>query len=226
MAERILILAKSGSGKTTSLENFNPEDVMVIQPRKKRLPFSHTGWDKWNKDTGKGSIFQINTFDGVKAVLAKMEEVGKKVVIIDDFVYIMAQRVMNDIDIKGFDKWTELAAAFNDLTNFIEDMDEDMRVYILTHTDTDENGAIKMKTAGKLIDNLLTPEGMFTIVFGMTKNDSGSFFITNGSSMDPYKSPKGMFKDKQIPNDLKEVDDRICEFWNIENKTSTLKTKS
>ena len=223
MAEGILILAKSGSGKTTSLENLNPDEVMVIQPRKKRLPFSMKGWNKWNKDTQKGSIFQINTFDGVKAVLQKMQEAGKKIIIIDDFVYIMAQRVMNDIDIKGFDKWTELAAAFNDMTNFIEDMNEDIRVYIMTHTDTDENGAIKMKTAGKLIDNLLTPEGMFTIVFGMTKNDGGSFFITNGSSMDPYKSPKGMFKDKQVPNDLKAIDDRICEFWDIDNKTTDRK---
>ena len=68
MAEGILVLAKSGSGKTTSLENLNPDDVMVIQPRKKRLPFSTEGWDKWDKDTSKGSIFQINTFDGVKAV--------------------------------------------------------------------------------------------------------------------------------------------------------------
>lgn len=223
MAEGILILAKSGSGKTTSLENLNPEEVMVIQPRKKRLPFEHKEWKKWNKDTAKGSIFQTNTFENVKQVLQRMEDVGKKVVIIDDFVYIMAQRVMNDIDLVGFDKWTQLAADFNDLTNFIEDMDEDMRVYIMTHTDTDENGGIKMKTAGKLIDNLLTPEGMFTIVLGMTKNDSGSYFITNGSTMDPYKSPKGMFKEKQIPNDLKSVDDRICEFWDIGKKLTAKK---
>jgi hypothetical protein len=218
MAEPILILAKSGTGKTTSLRNMNPEEVMVIQPRKKRLPFPHTNWKKWNKETSTGSIFQVNTFDGVRAVLAKMQEVGKKVVVIDDFVYIMAQRVMNDIDIKGFDKWTQLASDFNDLMTFIDDMNEDMRVYILTHTDTDDSGMIKMKTAGKLIDNLLTPEGMFNIVFGMTKNDNGAFFITNGSSLDPYKSPMGMFDEKQIPNDLTIVDDRICEFYGIDNK--------
>lgn len=223
MAEGILVLAKSGSGKTASLENLNPDESLVIQPRKKRLPFPHKAWNKWDKDSQKGSIFQTNEFHVIKAVLQKMQEVGKKVVIIDDFVYIMAQRVMNDIDITGFDKWTQLAADFNDLTNFIEDMDEDMRVYIMTHTDTDENGFIKMKTAGKLIDNLLTPEGMFTIVFGMTKNDSGSYFITNGSSMDPYKSPKGMFAEKQVPNDLKTIDDRICDFWDIDNKLTPIK---
>jgi len=220
MAEKILILSSSGKGKTTSLRNFNPEEVMVIQPVKKRLPFPHKDWKKWDKETAKGSIFQTNTFAGLKAVLTKMQEVGKKVVIIDDFVYVMAQRVMEEVAIQGYEKWTELAAEFHDLMNHIENLNEDMRVYTLTHTDTDENGSTKMKTAGKLIDNLLTPEGLFTIVFGMTKNDSGSFFITNGSSMDPYKSPMGMFKDKQIPNDLKVVDDTICDFYGIELATT------
>ncbi len=215
MAEKILILAKSGSGKSTSIRTLDPETTMVIQPKRKRLPFPHKDWKKWNKDTSKGSIFQINTFTGIKAVLTKMEQVGKKVIIIDDFVYVLADRVMADIDIKGFDKWTELAADFNDLMSHIDNMHEDIRVYIMTHTDEDDLGRIKMKTAGKLIDNLLTPEGMFTIVLGMIKNDSGSFFITNGGSMTPYKSPMEMWNDKQIPNDLKAVDDRICEFYDI-----------
>ena len=217
IAEKILILAKSGSGKSTSIRNLDPKTTMVIQPKKKRLPFPHKDWKKWDKDTQSGSIFQINTFSGIKAVLTKMEEVGKKTIIIDDFVYVLAERVMSDVDITGFAKWTELAVDFNDLMNHIDDMDEDIRVYIMTHTDEDDTGRIKMKTAGKLIDNLLTPEGMFTIVLGMAKTDSGSFFITNGSSMTPYKSPMEMWNDKQIPNDLKAVDDRIVEFYGIED---------
>ena len=215
MAEKILILAKSGSGKSTALRTMDPKTTMVIQPKKKRLPFPHKDWAKWDKASSTGSIFQINTFSGIKAVLTKMEEVGKKTIIIDDFVYVLADRVMNDIDIKGFDKWTELAADFNDLMTHIDNMHEDIRVYIMTHVDEDDVGRVKMKTAGKLIDNLLTPEGMFTIVLGMTKNDSGSFFITNGGSMTPYKSPMDMWEDKQIPNDLRAVDDRICEFYDI-----------
>jgi hypothetical protein len=223
MAEAILILADSGKGKTSSLRNLNPNEVMVIQPIKKRLPFKHTDWKKWNKDTSTGSIFQIDTFSGIKAVLTRMEEVGKKIVIIDDFVYFFAKRVMNDIDIKGFDKWSLLAQEFQQLMDHIDNLNEDMRVYILTHTDTDEMGAVKMKTAGKLIDNLLTPAGYFTIVLGMAKTDSDSFFITNGGTMDPYKSPFDMFAEKQIPNDLKLVDDTICDFYDIDNKTTKIK---
>ena len=222
MAEAILVIAKSGSGKTTSLRNMNPDEVMIIQPRKKRLPFPHKNWKKWDKDTATGSLFQVNTFSGVQAVLNKMEEVGKKVVVIDDFVYLFSQKVMDDIDIKGYDKWNEIGLEFNNMMNHIENLDENMRIYILTHSDVNDLGQIKMKTAGKLIDNLLTPEGYFNIVFGMTKNDNGAFFITNGTSLDPYKSPMGMFKDKQIPNDLKDVDDKICDFYGIDNKLSSI----
>ncbi len=217
MAEKILILAKSGSGKSTSIRTMDPETTMVIQPKKKRLPFPHKDWKKWDKKTQSGSIFQINTFSGIKSVLTKMEEVGKKTIIIDDFVYVLADRVMADVDITGFTKWTELAVDFNDLMTHIDNMNEDIRVYIMTHTDEDDIGRIKMKTAGKLIDNLLTPEGLFTIVLGMVKSDAGSFFITNGTSMTPYKSPMEMWKDKQIPNDLKAVDDRIVEFYDIKD---------
>ena len=223
MAEKILILSASGSGKTTALRNFEPEDVMVIQPVKKRLPFPHKKWKMWDKESSSGSIFQIDTFSGIKAVLAKMNEVGKKVVVIDDFVYVIANRVMADVDVVGFNKWSELAADFSDLMNFIETLNPDMRVYIMTHPDVDDNGIVKMKTAGKLIDNLLTPVGLFTIVLGMTKNDNGSFYITNGSTRDPYKSPMGLWKEKQIPNDLQKVDSDICNFWDIPNKVDRIK---
>lgn len=223
MADGILILSKSGQGKTTSLRNFNPEEVMVIQCKKKRLPFPHKNWKKWDKASAKGSIYNVTTFASVRAALKKMDEVGKKVVIIDDLVYLFANKVMADIDITDWGKWTEIAAEFDETIKTIEAMNEDMRVYILTHTDTNDVGEIQMKTAGKLIEKLMTPEGMFTIVFGMEKTDSGSFFITNGTARDPYKSPMNMFKEKKIPNDLQAADNVISEFWSIGNKTTAVK---
>ena len=104
MAEAVLILAKSGSGKTTSLRNLDPKDTMVIQARKKRLPFENAkDWKMWDKASATGSVFRTSTFAGVKAVLGKMQDVGKKIVIIDDFVYLFSQKVMDDIEIKGYD---------------------------------------------------------------------------------------------------------------------------
>lgn len=223
MAEGIMILAKSGRGKTTSLRNFEPDDVMIVQCKKKRLPFPHKEWKKWDKDSSSGSIFNVNTFAEVNAVLQKMSEVGKKVVVIDDLVYLFANQVMAEVDNTSWDKWTQLAIDFDSVIKTIESLRDDMRVYILTHPDEDENGETKMKSSGKLIEKLLTPEGNFTVVLGMTKSDNGSFFITNGTTRDPYKSPMGMFKDKQIPNDLQTVDTGICDFWDISSKTTRIK---
>lgn len=152
-----------------------------------------------------------------------MAEVGKKVIIVDDLVYLFANQVMAEVDNQDWSKWTQLAIDFDSVIKTIESIDEDIRVYIMTHPDEDENGNVKMKSSGKLIEKLLTPEGQFTVVLGMTKNDNGSFFITNGSARDPYKSPMGMFKEKQVPNDLQKLDDTICDFWSIKNKTTRIK---
>ena len=215
MAEKILILSESGKGKSTSIRNLDPDKTMVIQAYKKRLPFKHDEWKTWNKETQKGSLFTATNFATVEAVLLKMDKAGKEVVIIDDFVYLISGKVLDDTAIKGFDKWNELGLAFMHLMETIDNLRDNMRVYILTHTDTNDMGQVKMKTAGKLIDNLITPAGLFTIVLGMAKTDDQAFFITNGSTMDPYKSPMDMFKDKQIPNDLKVVDETVCKFWGI-----------
>ncbi len=213
--EKILILASSGKGKSTSLRNLDPEKTMVIQAYKKRLPFKHKDWKHWDKETQTGSIFYAPSFEIAEAAVKKMAEVGKEIIIIDDFVYLFANRVMTDAEQKGFDKWNFLAASYYNLLKSIDEAESDARVYIMTHTDQDENGIIKMKTAGKLVDNLMTPEGQFTMVLGMKKTEDGAFFITNGSGTVPYKTPMDMFPDKEIPNDLKAIDDVITDFYDI-----------
>jgi hypothetical protein len=144
-----------------------------------------------------------------------VRKLEKKIVIIDDFIYSMAGRVMDDIDNKGYDKWSELANEFYKLIEFADELDDDMVLVIASHSEI-EDGFIKMKTAGKLIDNLLTPAGMFNVVLGMTKDESGHYFITNGTSLDPFKSPMGMFKDKKVPNDIAAVIARMKEFYGMD----------
>ena len=102
MAEKTLILAKSGSGKTTSLRNLDPDISMVIQPIAKRLPFPDgKNWLAWDKDTSTGSRYVTRDLHKMKPFINKMVSVGKKIIIIDDFVYTMAGKVMDDIDDKG-----------------------------------------------------------------------------------------------------------------------------
>ena len=156
---KTLILAKSGSGKTASLRNIDPKEAVLIQVIKKDLPFpSGKDWKSWVKDEGGSKIVLSNPLV-IQNFMTTAVEAGKKIIILDDFVYIMANKVMADIDQKGYDKWNELARDVYDLLKFPDTLPDDVRVYFMTHIEEDANGNIKMKTAGKLIDNLLTPEG-------------------------------------------------------------------
>ena len=225
MAEKTLILAKSGAGKTTSLRNLDPDTTMVIQPVNKRLPFeSGKNWKLWDKESSTGSRFVTRDLHKMKPFMQKMVDVGKKVIVIDDFVYCISGKVMDDIDDKGYDKWSELARDVYSLLEFTDSLPEDIRVYILTHIEEDANGNIKMKTAGKLIDNLITPEGLFTTVLGAAFVDGQYKFKTNKDrNSEPYKSPIGMFKDLLIDNDIKAIDDTLVSYYGIEEVSHTPK---
>lgn len=222
MAEKTLIIAKSGSGKSASLRNVDPQKAVCIQVISKRLPFPDgKNWEKWQKETetepAKGSRITISDPKMITKFIAKAVGIGKKIIVIDDLVYAMANKVMDEVENKDWDKWTYLAKEIYDLFKSIDELPEDVRVYFLTHTEEDANGNIKMKTAGKLLDNLITPEGMFTIVLGAAMKDEKYVFKTKKEHIsEPYKTPMGMFENAYIDNDLDVVDSTICEYYGIE----------
>lgn len=221
MAEKTLIIAKSGSGKSASLRNVDPEKAVCVQVISKRLPFPDgKNWKLWEKATeekpANGSRIVISDPKIISKFIVKAVEAGKKIIIIDDLVYSMANKVMDEVENKDWDKWTYLAKEIYDLFKSIDDLPEDVRVYFLTHTEEDANGNIKMKTAGKLLDNLITPEGMFTIVLGAALKDEKYVFKTKKEHVsEPYKTPMGMFENTYIENDLKVVDQTICDYYGI-----------
>ena len=53
MAQGILVIAESGSGKSTSIENLDPKETFIINISGKALPFK--GWKSkysiWSKET-------------------------------------------------------------------------------------------------------------------------------------------------------------------------------
>lgn len=210
-------MARSGAGKTTSLRNLDPEQSVVVQVLNKGLPFENAPkWKKWNKETQSGSRIFLSSVLNMQSFITKAVAAGKKIIIVDDLVYIMANKVMAEVENTSWDKWTYLAKEIFDFFNFFDSLPEDVRVYILTHVEEDSNGNIKMKTAGKLLDNLITPEGMFAMVLGAEFKDGNHYFKTNKDrNSEPYKTPMGMFEEKLINNDLKAIDDRICEYYDI-----------
>ena len=83
------------------------------------------------------------------------------------------------------------------------------------HVDLDQNGNEKFKTIGKLLDEKVTLEGLFTIVLKTVVTDGKYQFSTQTNGADTVKSPMGMFKETLIENDLKMVDASIREYWGL-----------
>ena len=87
----------------------------------------------------------------------------------------------------------------------------------MMHEDTDDYGNIRAKTIGKLLDEKICLEGMFTIVMRCVNNMTEHKFITQSDGGAISKSPEDMFDSIEIPNDLLYVDNTIREYYGIEN---------
>lgn len=216
MGISVLVLGQSGRGKSSSIENLNPEETLVIKSISKPFPFKSSEWKKFDKDTKTGSYIVTDNYDIIKQALLKAESLGKKVVVIDDMQYLMANDFMRKSNEKGFDKFTTIAKDLWELISIAnEKIPEDIRVYMLSHTEETTNGETKIKTIGKLLDEKITVEGMVTICLGAEKEDSNYFFTTQNNGSNTCKSPRGMFDDYRIENNLRFVDDKICEFYGL-----------
>ena len=150
-------------------------------------------------------------------ILKEMQSTKKPVIVIDDAQYLMANEFMRRATERGYDKFTEIAQNFWNLVNKVKELPDNQIVYFLAHIERDQNGNEKIKTIGKLLDEKITVEGMFTIVLKTNVTDGAYTFLTQNSGHDTVKSPIGMFKTFAIDNDLKYVDDKIRNYYEIGN---------
>ena len=225
ICEKVLIEAYTGSGKTYSIMNIDPDQAMLIQVIPKRLTFPEgINWRPWDNKEKKGSIMSVSRIrdaaeknkisfaSALKSFVSSMvTEHNKQIIIIDDLVYVMTQSFMKNIDDKGYDKWNELAAEITSVLTLADELKGDARIYYLTHPEEDANGKLKMKTAGKLVDNLVTPEGLFNTVIGATVKEGKHWFkVGSTNSSENYKCPMGMFTEDLIPSDLEDFDTVLC----------------
>ena len=214
MALPVLIIGRSGSGKTYSLKNFNPEEVGVISVEKGRLPFrSEIKTIKVPKDPTKGEARDAAQLNAAKyAWITRMIQAAKvKSIVIDDSQYLLVNELFDRTYEKGYDKFTSMAQKFRDLIHFVNELeDDDKIVYFLHHSELDTDGREKVKTIGKMLDEKLTVEGCFDIVLYCQDHK----FFTQANGQSTAKSPDGMF-DLEIPNDLKAVDTAIREYYGM-----------
>ena len=199
------VLGRSGTGKSYSLRNFDPNEVEIINVQGKILPFK-----------GAGKFNLINT-DDADEIVDEIKAAAKKYkkIVVDDFQYVMANEFMRRSAEKGYDKFTEIGRHAWDIANVVRELPSDVIVYVMCHTDTDQEGFERLKTIGKLLDDKIVLEGMSTIVLKTSVSDGKYYFLTQNNGKDATKSPAGMFPTYAIENDLKYVDDKIRNYYEI-----------
>ena len=203
MGVPVLILGKSGSGKTYSIKGFDPAEVGIFSVEKGRLPFR-----------GDYKVKQRATYRDIGSIF---KDPKLKRYVIDDSQYLLVNAMFDRAKEVGYGKYTDFALDFRNLIHAVNhQLPDDITVYFLHHTETDPNtGEVKAKTVGKMIDQYLTLEGCFDIVL-LTKVDSdGHWFLTQSDGLSTAKSPEGMFDSVKIENNLKLVDNAIRSYWGL-----------
>lgn len=225
MAHSVLVIAESGGGKSTSIRNLDPKETFIINIANKPLPFK--GWKKnytmISKDNPKGNMTASSTAVGIMKAIQHVNDKMPHItnIIVDDWQFMSSFEYFDRANEKGYDKFTQIAASLAQVAKMPKDLRDDLYMFFLTHAEesTDMNGRrkVKAKTIGKMIDNALTLEGLFSIVlFGRAARDEdgvltyGFDTVTNGENT--CKTPMEMFDAEFIANDLQVVKDAIKEY--------------
>ena len=216
MSITTMVLGESGTGKTTSLRNLDPAHTLLIQMVKKPLPFRSSDWKPVTKEGG--TVFVT---DSSTTICEAMKRTKKEVIVIDDFQYLLANEFMRRVtDVEtgngAFAKYNEIARHAWDVLMTASSLPDHKRVYILSHTSTDDFGKTKIKTIGKLLDEKIVMEGLVTIVLKTVVQNGNYLFSTKNSGADTVKSPLGLFDDELIENDLAVVDALIFNYYGLQ----------
>lgn len=198
----VLLIGQSGSGKSTSLRNFKGDEVAVVNVLGKPLPFK--------------SDIKAGKCDDYATILKAIAKTEKKTIVIDDANYLITNEFMNKSSVKGFDKYNEMGNNFFNLINGIKNIEGGKTVYLIMHEDTDENGNVKPKTIGKLLDDKVNIQGMFTICIRSMYDNGNYIFRLKTNGQDCVKTPFGMFDDEQMENDLKKFDKIVREYYELD----------
>jgi len=216
-----LILGESGSGKSTSTRNLDPKSTFILNVLDKPLPFR--GYkSKYNIESK-----NYHASDDYRSILNYILAINERrpeinVLILDDFQYLMANEFMGRSSERGFDKFTEIAAHAWQIIMALTETRADLRCFVLTHSDLDAQGKSKIKTIGKMLDDKIALEGMFTVILHSMVVDDQYKFLTQNDGSHMAKSPMTMFNEKLIDNDLVSVIRQMSEYDNYEESDSEL----
>lgn len=207
MGISVIVYGKSGSGKSRALKNFAPDEILLVNPTGKRLPFP-------------GSFQFLLKSDNYETIQKWLKTMPMKTAVIDDAGYLLTNAFMRGHSApksgsSSFDLYNNIADSFWRLLNFIQyELPDDVIVYINMHEASNDYGEVKLRTIGKLLDEKVCLEGLVTVCLRCMTDGTRHYFKTQSGGNDISKSPEDMFP-PEIENDLKAVDDRIREYWGM-----------
>lgn len=216
MAIPVLIISKSAAGKSSSLRNFEHDEIALINVLNKPLPFK-TKFDSTINPlkNGEQALTPAQSYELIKQAMLKTE---KKSIVVDDFGYLLTNHLMVGKEQGGnkFDLFDDIASKPWNLIEWIrERLPEDKIVYIMMHEEENEFGGVKPKTIGKMLDDKICLEGLFTIVIRCVFKDEKHLFEVHMRGNDVTKTPMGMFEEDVIDNDLKLIDDTVRKYYDM-----------
>lgn len=222
MASKLIgIVGATGTGKSTSIKHLDAKETYIINTAKKELPFK--GAEKMYNAENK-NYKEVDEITEITRLLKTISEKAPHIknIVIEDSNYMMAFRMADKAGEVGYQKFTVMAKDMVDLFREARRLRDDLKIFYFSHPETiEDSGEIvgyKMKTSGKMLDNQIVLEGLFTICLythvDETKEGADYHFVTNRWKKYPAKSPDGMFKDVKVPNNLQIVVDTINEYYN------------
>lgn len=203
----ILIYGRSGTGKSRSLKNFGEDEITLINVENKPLPFR------------KRFKYTINT-DQYGKIMEALSKTPSDTTVIDDAGYLLTNMFMRGHASRGtgsstFDLYNDIGDSFWKLIKFIKTLPENKIVYIVMHEEQNDNGAVKLKMLGKLLEQKVCVEGMVTIVIRCMCDEDRHYFRVTNNGADITKAPEDMFGKSEMDNDLKQVDSIIREYYGL-----------
>ena len=202
----VLLIGQSGSGKSTSLRNFKGDEVAVVNVLGKPLPFK--------------SDIKAGKCDDYATILKAIANTPKKTIVIDDAGYLITNEFMSQASVKGFNKYNTLANNFFGFINKIKNIQGGKTIYIVMHEDSNDDGTIKPKTIGKLLDDRVNLQGMFTVCIRSMYENGNYVFKLKTNGQDCVKTPFGMFENDTMDNDLKAFDEVVREYYELDKVES------
>jgi len=219
MSEAIMILGDTGTGKSYSCRNLDPATTLLVSVDGKRYPFRLKGWEKLTPDNVGGSLYHppkgAGAYSKIQNAVKTAVSNGKKVIVLDDTQFLMANEFFARAMETGYGKFTEMATKFHTMIDFAGSLPDDVTVYFMHHLEYEGESRIKVKTCGKMLDSQTNVAGKFTVCLLAQKLDEEYKFCANIPSQGIVKAPPGMFEVDPMDNDLAAIDTNIREYWGI-----------